>query len=141
MREAGGDFDTIRSSHRPVPVEEEQPVLDEELDGLMTPVSNGPIPTPEPDADGAAPLFPDAARRELQSRWEEIQAEFVDEPRHSVEEADRLVAEITTRLAESFADVRRELEEDWKRGDDVSTEDLRRALRRYRSFFGRLVSA
>jgi hypothetical protein len=100
----------------------------------------GPIPDRTRDDDGSAPLFPDEARRELRSRWEEIQAEFVDEPRRSVEQADRLVAETTKRLAENFAEVRRELEDEWKRGDDVSTEDLRHALRRYRSFFGRLVS-
>jgi hypothetical protein len=95
----------------------------------------------EPDGDGSTPLFPEAARDELRSRWEAIQAEFVDEPRHSVEEADRLVTETTKRLADSFADVRRDLEDEWKRGDDVSTEDLRLAFRRYRSFFSRLVSA
>lgn len=94
-----------------------------------------------PDDDRSTPLFPEDAREELQSRWEAIQAEFVDEPRHSVEEADRLVTETTKRLADSFAEVRRHLEDEWKRGDDVSTEDLRLALRHYRSFFGRLVSA
>lgn len=92
------------------------------------------------DQDGVAPLFPDDVRSELRSRWEAIQTDFVDEPRHSVEQADRLVAETTERLAGSFAEVRRQLEDEWNRGDDVSTEDLRRALRRYRSFFGRLVS-
>ena len=95
---------------------------------------------PAADPDTSAPLFPDDARNELGSRWEEIQADFVNEPRRSVEEADRLVAEATKRLADSFAEFRLELENGWKRGDDVSTEDLRRALRRYRSFFGRLVS-
>ncbi|HZD06438.1 MAG TPA: hypothetical protein VE173_16115 [Longimicrobiales bacterium] len=88
----------------------------------------------------STPLFPDDAREDLRARWEEIQAEFVDEPRRSVEEADRLVGETTKRLTESFAGVRHDLEDGWKRGGEVSTEDLRVALRHYRSFFGRLLS-
>jgi hypothetical protein len=74
-------------------------------------------------------------------RWQEIQASFVDQPRRSVEEADRLVADLMQRLAASFADERNRLEEQWDRGDDVSTEDLRLALTHYRSFFDRLLSA
>lgn len=90
--------------------------------------------------EGPIELFDDTARGELRSRWESIQAGFVDEPRRSVEEADRLVTEATERLAEGFARVRDDLEDEWRRGEDVSTEDLRLALRRYRSFFDRLVS-
>jgi hypothetical protein len=69
-----------------------------------------------------------------------IQAGFVDEPRSAVEQADSLVAGTMKRLAEMFAEERSRLESQWDRGDDVSTEDLRIALRRYRSFFGRLLS-
>jgi len=63
----------------------------------------------------------------------------VDEPCRAVEHADSLVAGAMKRLAE-FADQRAKLEGQWDRGDSVSTEDLRLALRRYRSFFGRLLS-
>ncbi|WP_224984583.1 hypothetical protein [Geomonas agri] len=77
---------------------------------------------------------------DLRSRWDGIQAGFVDEPRRSVEQADNLVAEAMKRLAETFADERAKLEAQWDRGGDVSTEDLRLALRRYRSFFNRLLS-
>ena len=76
----------------------------------------------------------------FRSRWDTIQTSFVDEPRQSVEQADGLVAEVMQRLAEMFADERGKLEGQWNRGDDVSTEDLRLALRRYRSFFDRLLS-
>jgi hypothetical protein len=76
----------------------------------------------------------------FRSRWDMIQTSFVDEPRQSVEQADGLVAEVMQRLAEMFADERGKLEGQWNRGDDVSTEDLRLALRRYRSFFDRLLS-
>jgi hypothetical protein len=87
------------------------------------------------------PLLADAATSEVRSRWEEIQGSFVDEPRRAVEEADSLVAELMQRLADSFAEERKGLEGQWDRGDEVSTEDLRIALQRYRSFFDRLLSA
>jgi hypothetical protein len=74
------------------------------------------------------------------TRWSEIQTGFVDEPRHAVEQADSLVAEVMQRLAETFANERAKLEGQWSRGDNVSTEDLRVALQRYRSFFDRLLS-
>ena len=76
----------------------------------------------------------------FRSRWQEVQTGFVDEPRHAVAQADGLVAEMMQRLAKVFADERGKLEEQWSRGDDISTEDLRVALRRYRSFFDRLLS-
>ena len=76
----------------------------------------------------------------LRARWMHIQTEFVDEPRKSVEEADELVALTMKRLAETFARERDKLEREWGRGDDISTEDLRIALQRYRSFFDRLLS-
>ena len=90
------------------------------------------------DVDDAAPLLPDGEG--FQSRWEEIQVRFVDEPRGAVEDADALVATVMQRLAEGFAQERERLEAQWGRGEDISTEDLRIALQRYRSFFQRLLS-
>jgi hypothetical protein len=87
------------------------------------------------------PLFDEPETASFTTRWREIQVDFVDRPRESVEEADALVAELMQRLAGSFADERGRLEQQWDGGDDVSTEDLRVALTRYRSFFGRLLSA
>jgi len=96
--------------------------------------------SPTAPSEESAPLFtPDEARR-LRSQWDEVQACFVDEPRRSVQQADNLVAAAMKRLAEMFAEERGKLEGQWDRGDDVSTEDLRLALRRYRSFFNRLLS-
>jgi hypothetical protein len=86
------------------------------------------------------PLLPENALAEFRTRWDEIQTSFVDEPRRSVEEADSLVAELMHNLARSFADERQNLEAQWGRGDDVSTEDLRVTLQRYRFFFSRLLS-
>jgi hypothetical protein len=91
-------------------------------------------------ADGAAPLFPSGEAEGFRTRWVEVQTGFVDEPRSAVEQADGLVAEMMKRLAQVFADERGKLEEQWSRGDDISTEDLRQALRRYRSFMDRLLS-
>ena len=78
--------------------------------------------------------------QEYRSRWDTIQTSFVDEPRQAVERADSLVAEVMQELAKTFADERQKLEAQWGRGDNVSTEDLRVALQRYRSFFSRLLS-
>ncbi len=92
------------------------------------------------DSESSEPLFPASEVQDLRARWDSIQAGFVDEPRRAVESADSLVAAAMKRLAETFADERQSLEAQWDRGDDVSTEDLRLALRKYRSFFGRLLS-
>jgi hypothetical protein len=87
-----------------------------------------------------APLFPNIELEEFRTRWSEVQTAFVDEPRRAVEQADSLVATAMKRLAEVFAEERSNLEKQWDRGDNVSTEDLRIALHRYRSFFQRLLS-
>jgi hypothetical protein len=88
----------------------------------------------------AGPLFSSDEAKDLRARWDAIQVGFVDEPRRSVEQADNLVAGTMKRLAEIFALERSNLEGQWDQGENVSTEDLRLALRRYRSFFSRLLS-
>src|SRR5579859_6995362 len=85
------------------------------------------------------PLFSESEVGEFRSRWSHIQTGFVDEPRRTVEDADKLVASVMKRLAEGFANERSGLERQWDQGDNVSTEDLRVALQRYRSFFDRLL--
>ncbi|HEX6822238.1 MAG TPA: hypothetical protein VF123_09300 [Candidatus Sulfotelmatobacter sp.] len=90
--------------------------------------------------DGSTQLFPSNELQDLRTRWKDIQTGFVDEPRKAVEQADGLVASAMKRLAEVFAQERSGLEQQWDRGDNVSTEDLRVALQRYRSFFDRLLS-
>ena len=88
----------------------------------------------------AVPLFSTEEAKDFRARWDAIQVNFVDEPRQVVEQADSLVAVAMKRLAEMFAAERARLEGQWDRGDNVSTEDLRLALQRYRSFFGRILS-
>lgn len=85
-------------------------------------------------------LFPTEETSGYRSRWEAVQTGFVDEPRAAVEQADALVSQVVTRLSEVFSRERQTLEQQWGRGDNVSTEDLRIALKRYRAFFDRLLS-
>lgn len=91
-------------------------------------------------ASTPVPLFSEPEMGEFRSRWSDVQAGFVDEPRRTVEAADKLVGSVMQRLAEGFANERSGLEKQWDRGDQVSTEDLRVALQRYRSFFERLLN-
>jgi hypothetical protein len=90
--------------------------------------------------NSATPLFPDEELHGLRAQWDQAQTSFVDEPRKAVEQADSLVANVVKRIAEQFANERAQLEKQWDRGDNVSTEDLRQALKRYRSFFDRLLT-
>lgn len=76
----------------------------------------------------------------FRAKWNSLQTRFVDEPRGAVEEADTLVADVIRRVTELFSNERSGLEQQWSRGDNVSTEDLRLAMQRYRSFFDRLLS-
>src|SRR6202140_2226101 len=86
------------------------------------------------------PLFTESEMGDFRSQWSKVQTGFVDEPRRTVEDADKLVAAVMQRLAEGFANERSGLEKQWDSGDNVSTEDLRVALQRYRSFFDRLLT-
>jgi hypothetical protein len=86
------------------------------------------------------PLFEDDAARKFRSRWMAIQSKFVDDPRDSVKQADDLVADIIKSVTMNFADRRLSLEKHWNSGENISTEDMRQALKRYRSFFERLLT-
>jgi hypothetical protein len=107
--------------------------------GAETGATRDARPGSAPDGD-SGPLLPMDSTADFQSRWKAIQTRFVDDPRGAVEDADGLVAIIMQALAESFAQERDRLEGQWDRGEDISTEDLRVALQRYRSFFHRLLS-
>jgi len=104
------------------------------------------VPRPRYDgspADAAserAALFEPAVLNDLNTRWSEVQTGFVDEPRSAVQRADALVSDVINRIGDSFSRERAQLEQQWDRGGDVSTEDLRLALQRYRSFFSRLLT-
>jgi hypothetical protein len=84
-------------------------------------------------------LFADDEAQSFRSRWEDVQRGFVDEPRESVQKADDLVSDLVERLTNGFAETRSGLEQQWNKGEEASTEDLRIALTRYRAFFQRLL--
>jgi hypothetical protein len=109
------------------PVVEERGVADQRVDPAL-------------GYDQPGQLFPSNELNDLRARWDKAQISFVDEPRTAVKQADDLVATVVKRISEQFAAERSELEHQWDRGDNVSTEDLRQALRRYRSFFDRLLA-
>jgi hypothetical protein len=97
--------------------------------------------TANPAPIEAGPLFAEDEFHNFRARWDQVQTSFVDEPRRAVEQADSLVANVVKRIAEQFSNERAKLEDQWSKGSDqVSTEDLRQALRRYRSFFDRLLA-
>jgi hypothetical protein len=76
----------------------------------------------------------------LRARWDNVQAGFVDDPRECVQKADSLVSDVVEQLTSGFSHARSRLEEQWARGEQASTEDLRVALKRYREFFERLLA-
>jgi hypothetical protein len=104
-----------------------------EPDAVGTASAAGPGPSE------ATPLFADDPSG-LRSRWDDVQAAFVDDPKECVQRADGLVSEVVEQLTNGFSDVRSRLEAQWARGEEASTEDLRQALQRYREFFQRLLS-
>ncbi len=128
------DSSTARGTARPVLAQSDNPSLQDAWSSPTTPSATT-------EAVGQTPLLLDSEVGDLRSRWSTIQAEFVDEPRRSVQQADELVATAMQRLTDGFANERASLEKQWESGDHVSTEDLRVALQRYRAFFGRLLNA
>jgi hypothetical protein len=85
-------------------------------------------------------LFADAELEELRTRWDDVQAGFVDDPKDCVQKADGLVSDVVEQLTSGFTEARSRLEQQWSRGEEASTEDLRVALKRYREFFDRLLA-
>jgi hypothetical protein len=103
--------------------------------------SLGGTPTRQPIGEEQdTPLLAGEDAQRFRSRWTRIQGQFVDDPQAAVAEADRLVAEVMQTLATTFARNKGELEGQWRGEGDAVTEDLRTALRQYRSFFNRLLS-
>jgi hypothetical protein len=117
-------------------IEIERPIRDREVDRPRADAK----PDDASTEHRSTALFEPTTLTQFNQRWSEIQTGFVDEPRRAVQEADALVTDVIKRIAGSFGSERAELERQWDRGDDVSTEDLRLALQRYRSFFSRLLT-
>lgn len=113
------------------------PLSENTVAGSQPPPSS---PQAAPDARNNSALFGEDELRDFRARWDQVQTSFVDEPRHAVEQADTLVAAVIKRIADQFAEERAKLEKQWDSGDNISTEDLRQGLKRYRAFFDRLLA-
>jgi hypothetical protein len=108
-------------------------------DNTMTSEVPGTSTEPSGPSTGRE-LFADDELAGMRARWDNVQAGFVDDPRECVQKADSLVSDVVDRLTAGFAQARSRLEEQWARGEEASTEDLRVALKRYREFFERLLA-
>jgi hypothetical protein len=97
-------------------------------------------PTAKHESDAGGVLFGGEALADLRARWAGVQAAFVDDPKECVGKADALVSDLVEQLTTGFAQARSHLEEQWSRGKEASTEDLRLALMHYREFFERLLT-
>ena len=125
----------------------EEDVITADLVSIPPERPDGPklVKDQEPETARAAvvsepmPLFTESEMGDFRAQWSKVQTGFVDEPRRTVEDADKLVAAVMRRLEQGFANERSGLEKQWDSGDNVSTEDLRVALQRYRSFFDKLL--
>jgi hypothetical protein len=97
-------------------------------------------PRVDHESSTAETLFAGDDIADLRARWAGVQAAFVDNPKECVQKADHLVSDVVEQLTAGFARARSRLEEQWSRGQEASTEDLRMALMHYREFFDRLLS-
>lgn len=120
----------------------EEPVAFDEQDTREQPAEHDePVePAAVDTTAGDAPLFTPDDAADYQAEWRALQADFVDDPREAVQRADELVAQVMQSLATTFTEHKHSLEEQWQRGDEAQTEELRQALKRYRTFFDRLLS-
>ena len=129
--------DLAAATDRPV----ERDVTREVQQGHANVVADAARPAEDASGDHrATPLFAGNESEEFRRRWTDIQAAFVDEPRSAVKSADSLVGDVLKSLSETFSNERSRLEGQWDREGDITTEDFRVALRRYRTFFDRLLS-
>ena len=94
----------------------------------------------EQSTETTQPLLGDDVEQ-LRERWQAIQAEFVDDPQQAVQKADALVTDVIDNLTRTFEQTKDLLDTQLGEADDVSTEDLRVGLQRYRTFFERLLAA
>jgi hypothetical protein len=154
---AGADADSVPKEDRVPAADKNNEILSRSLDATETrpaPDADSPdrvdaaserdtppsAPSPVASAEALEPLFTPELAQTYRSRWGVIQGGFVDDPRRAVRSGDELVAQIMTNLANTFAEERHRVEAQLDDSGDGSTENLRVALRRYRSFFERLLS-
>jgi hypothetical protein len=144
LREPTPDQTRMTTPVADAPSESVDPRLDTGSASLGEPVdmtqTGAPAEGLERPQDTNQLLFADGELEGLRSRWTDVQSAFVDDPRDCVQKADSLVADVVEKLTSGFSQARSRLEEQWARGEEASTEDLRIALKRYRDFFERLLA-
>lgn len=131
LEKAGPDLEALakrRSARQDVPEDCHEAVLESHKTDLRT------------EEGELAPLFLTDVAKEFRARWDTVQRGFVDDPRDAVRQGDELVVRVMKSLAETFSNERATLEGQLNQTGKASTETLRIALRRYRSFFERLLS-
>jgi hypothetical protein len=108
--------------------------------GIEAQADRAEVTQPDVEPSSETSLFADGDLAGLRARWDSVQAGFVDDPRDCVHEADALVSDVVGQLTTGFTRARSRLEDQWGRGEEASTEDLRVTLKRYREFFERLLA-
>lgn len=83
------------------------------------------------------PLFDSQHAKEIQQRWHEIQAAFVDDPHDAVRQASALNDEVVSSFTTALQDRKHTLEQGIANGD---TEQLRIGLRQYRHMLDQIVT-
>jgi len=141
--------DRLDTSAKPDSTDRELDSADREFDSVepefdgtdREPATAEPVElSPVTTTAGDSPLFSTDDTENFQVEWRALQSEFVDDPREAVQRADELVTQVMQSLADTFAEHKRSLDEQWRQGEQVQTEELRQALKRYRAFFDRLLS-
>jgi hypothetical protein len=127
--------DRATSANRPA-----SPIHNADQPMLEAISTDGVTKTAMRDDAKLAPLFTQDAATDFRARWDVVQRSFVDDPREAVRTGNELVAEVIKSLADSFADQRSDPDNSLDKTGAPTTENLRLALRRYRSFFERLLS-
>jgi hypothetical protein len=140
----GGQYEAHASAtsapSRTPPAENDAQAIDERAATTKTrPMAQVDREPAEPDGEDGSALRRDDRWQYFAGEWDAIQAGFVDDPRRTVEQADRLVGEVIDHLSKVFKEERTRLESQWARGGKPDTEALRLAMRRYREFFQALV--
>jgi hypothetical protein len=104
-----------------------------------SPAPAGPAGPDGPNGPGAEPGAPLLTGQDgLRERWLRIQSGFVDDPRVSVTEAAGFVGELAGTIVTAVQEREQALRDAWD--GEADTEQLRKALREYRTFFELLAN-
>jgi hypothetical protein len=137
---AGTDSSTVQAESSTVGTDSSTAQTESPTAGIGSSIAGTDSLTAGSESSTAESLFAEDELSRLRSRWDDVQAGFVDDPRECVQKADGLVSDVVDQLTAGFSEARSQLESQWARGEEASTEDLRLALKRYREFFERMLA-